>query len=769
MPVSPTYPGVYVQEVDSGSRTVSGVATSITAFIGRAPMGPANYPTMVYDYGEFQKAFGGRARDLPMTYAVEDFFNNGGSQALVVRVCAGAPLGTKSLLELKGDDPKYILKTKLTGPVSALVFMTAEASTKKPGTYTLTFRLGSATSKLVLARFEDIPPESVDMTLKRSSVVDVTYGGAPLEPDAMAKLLDAVVKTPAQFKGGSAPTTPTPTFRAGAGDNTLLIDTTTPGAWADDLELSLIKRRVTDPTTQIATDAFTLVADHPSFQSPYMHDFADWTDLANLDAETGVLKLNTAPKIAKGDIGKWIGKGIPLTRVPDGAGAAVAMQVYGPLVLMASSPGEWGNQIGVSFDKRNITDDVAVKYADYGIDDSTDFWNVNVYYPLKKNQTGAQIGPAETIGPVYLGTIDAPCRIDHKLAVESQFLAARAPVAPVSGRDIPLDNTLVGLTDPANADRRYGVLFDGEDGVSMSSDIIVGDENFRSGMFALEQADLFNILVIPPDPLLTGGDDDMISIYGQAAPYCARRRAILIADPLDKWSNAAKKSQFDRIVPTDFAINEITSRRSVFTYFPRVKKLDPARGNREEVFSASGIIAGIFAGTDVRRGVWKAPAGIEAGMNGVTNLEHRLTDMQNGVLNQVGVNVLRDFPIIGKVVWGSRTLAGADVLSDDYKYLPVRRLTNYVEESLYRGSKWAVFEPNTESLWAQLRLTIGSFMGDLARQGAFYDYFVRCDKSTTTQFDIDRGRVNVIVGMAPVKPAEFIILTIQQLAGQTAA
>jgi hypothetical protein len=184
MPVSPTYPGVYVQEVDSGSRTVSGVATSITAFIGRAPMGPENYPTMVYDYGEFQKAFGGRARDLPMTYAVEDFFNNGGSQALVVRVCAGAPLGTKSLFELKTDDPKYVLKTKLTGPVSGLVLMTAEASTKKPGTYTLTFRLGSATSKLVLARFEDIAPEAVDMTLKRSSVVDVTYAGAPLDPDA---------------------------------------------------------------------------------------------------------------------------------------------------------------------------------------------------------------------------------------------------------------------------------------------------------------------------------------------------------------------------------------------------------------------------------------------------------------------------------------------------------------------------------------------------------------------------------------------------------
>jgi hypothetical protein len=187
------------------------------------------------------------------------------------------------------------------------------------------------------------------------------------------------------------------------------------------------------------------------------------------------------------------------------------------------------------------------------------------------------------------------------------------------------------------------------------------------------------------------------------------------------------------------------------------------------VFAASGMIAGVFAATDVRRGVWKAPAGVEAGLNGVTALEYKLTDMQNGQLNQVGVNVLRDFPVIGKVVWGSRTLAGADALSDDYKYLPTRRLTNYIEESLYRATKFAVFEPNAEPLWATIRLSIGAFMADLARQGAFYDYYVRCDASTTNSNDINLGKCNVIVAFAPVKPAEFIILTIQQLALKPAA
>ena len=754
MPVSPTYPGVYIQEVDSGSRVVSGVATSITAFVGRTSQGPANTPLTVFDYGEFQKLFGGRTRDLPMTYAVEDFFGNGGSQAVIVRVCAGAPLGSPSSVDLKTDDPKYTLTTKLKGLISTLVFVNVTKDATS-GHYTITFTLGSATSKVVLATLPDLAPEGVDMALKGlSDVVGVSYGGGSLEAADATKMLDALVGKPAQFAGGvTGAGAKTPMFIAGD----LEIDAKIAGPWADDLDISLVPK---------GAGAFSLVVDHPDFMVPYELPLASWDDIKKVDAETGLLTVKTTPDATAHPLATFVKKGVPLTRVPDGSGASAAMRVYGPLVLTASSPGLWGNGIGVSFDKRNIGPEVALRFVDYGIPDASDFWNVNIYVPLKAGQTPS--GAAETIGPVYLGPIDAPCRIDHMLAAQSNFLRARAPIAAAGGKDLPLDPSQINKTDPKDTVHRIGVLFGGQDGDTLSSDIVVGSESKRTGIYALELTDLFNIMVIPPDPLL-GGDDDMTTIYGAAAQYCEKRRAVLIADPLDKWGVAAKKSQFDRIVPDDYNIGAITTRRSVFTYFPRVKKLDPEYGNREKVFSASGIIAGIFAATDVRRGVWKAPAGIEAGMNGVTNLEHKLTDMQNGILNQVGVNVLRDFPIIGKVVWGSRTLAGADALSDDYKYLPVRRLTNYIEESLFRASKFAVFEPNAEPLWSQLRLMIGTFMADLSRQGAFYDYFVRCDKSTTTQFDIDRGRVNVIVAFAPVKPAEFVILTIQQLAGQTAA
>jgi phage tail sheath protein FI len=179
-----------------------------------------------------------------------------------------------------------------------------------------------------------------------------------------------------------------------------------------------------------------------------------------------------------------------------------------------------------------------------------------------------------------------------------------------------------------------------------------------------------------------------------------------------------------------------------------------------------------MARTDGQRGVWKAPAGVDASVNGTAGLAYDLTDKQNGVLNQVGINCLRTFPVYGRVCWGARTLRGADQAADEYKYVPVRRTALFLEESLYRGLKWVVFEPNDEPLWAQIRLNVGAFLQSLFRQGAFQGttprqaYFVKCDSETTTQDDINKGIVNIVVGFAPLKPAEFVIVKLQQMAGQ---
>jgi hypothetical protein len=190
---------------------------------------------------------------------------------------------------------------------------------------------------------------------------------------------------------------------------------------------------------------------------------------------------------------------------------------------------------------------------------------------------------------------------------------------------------------------------------------------------------------------------------------------------------------------------------------------------------ASGTIAGLYARTDATRGVWKAPAGIEAALRNVPDLDYRLTDPENGQLNPLGFNCLRTFDVIGNVCWGARTLVGADQLASEWKYVPVRRIALFIEESLFRGTQWVVFEPNDEPLWAQIRLNVGAFMQNLFRQGAFQGttprqaYLVKCDAETTTQNDINLGVVNILVGFAPLKPAEFVIIRIQQLAGQVEA
>jgi hypothetical protein len=207
-------------------------------------------------------------------------------------------------------------------------------------------------------------------------------------------------------------------------------------------------------------------------------------------------------------------------------------------------------------------------------------------------------------------------------------------------------------------------------------------------------------------------------------------------------------------------------------FFPRLRLADALNNGQLRTFAPSGVVAGVYANTDATRGVWKAPAGIGATLNGVQNMTYQLSDQENGALNPLGLNCFRTFPLYGPVLWGARTLVGADAMTNQWKYVPVRRVALFLEESLYRGTKWVVFEPNDEPLWAAIRLNVGSFMDSLFKKGFFQGitadqaYFVKCDDETTTQADIDLGIVNILVGFAPLKPAEFVVIQIEQLTGQ---
>ena len=283
-------------------------------------------------------------------------------------------------------------------------------------------------------------------------------------------------------------------------------------------------------------------------------------------------------------------------------------------------------------------------------------------------------------------------------------------------------------------------------------------EDQTGGVYLLDRIDLFNLLCIPGVT-----DPATLSTLEQ---FCRDRRAFLIADCVQdaKFDDLGEHGP-DGSLTGDNAIN------AAF-YFPWIKAPDPLRENRPRDFPPCGFMAGLYARTDSNRGVWKAPAGTEASLTGVAGVTVPLTDKQNGVLNPLAVNCIRTFPIYGTVAWGARTLQGNDERGSEWKYVPVRRTALFLEESLYRASKWVVFEPNDEPLWAQIRLNVGAFMHNLFRQGAFQGktpreaYFVKCDKETTTQNDINLGIVNIVVGFAPLKPAEFVIIKLQQMAGQ---
>jgi uncharacterized protein len=268
------------------------------------------------------------------------------------------------------------------------------------------------------------------------------------------------------------------------------------------------------------------------------------------------------------------------------------------------------------------------------------------------------------------------------------------------------------------------------------------------GIHALHSVDIFNLLVIP-------GVMSSEALFA-AADYCRQRRAFLI---LDAPKNAQTPAQMQQAIPN----GGLPKTSYAAVYFPWINIRDPLNRGKLRLIPPSGSVCGLFARIDGSRGVWKSPAGKGANLIRVPGLAYNVTASENRALNALGVNCLRVFPT-GTVAWGARTLEGNS--TSDWKYIPVRRVALFIEESLYRGIQWAVFEPNAEPLWAQIRLNVGAFLQELFCEGAFQGsrrqdaYFVKCDATTTTQNDIDAGVVNVVVGFAPLKPAEFIILTI---------
>nr|WP_294510104.1 phage tail sheath C-terminal domain-containing protein [uncultured Rhodopila sp.] len=518
MPVLATYPGVYIQELPSGVRSIVGVSTSLTAFIGRALRGPLNTPTAVNSYADFNRIFGGLWATSALGYSVAQFFSNGGSQALIVRVYNG------------------------TG--------------------------GAATATLA--------------------------------------------------NGGTG----------------IVLAAANPGVWGSKL-----------------TAAVTAV-------SP---------------ASTTTFNL---------------------TLTDSGGAGGTTTETY---------------------------------------------FNLSV----------------DPASPKFVGQVLAQ---QSQLAVTTTTFSSSSLLAIPTAQSVPFTG--------------------GGDGSDIGDAQVSGSglASLHQGLWALDKAPIFNLLVIPPyaRPPSTATYDVGEATWNAAVGYAQSRRAFVIIDPPSSWTPSAAAADALSMETSVLGGSQYSSYAAI--YYPYLLAPDPLINNLLASFAPSGTLAGIYAYTDAQRGVWKAPAGIDATLSGAVGLTTSgattpvtVTDSDSAALNPLGVNCLRSFPVIGNVVWGARTMAGADALESQWKYIPIRRLANYIEQSLFQGTQWVVFEPNAEPLWAQIRLDVGAFMQTLFVQGAFQGttpsqaYFVNCDSTTTTQTDIENGIVNIVVGFAPLYPAEFVIISIQQI------
>ena len=661
-----SYPGVYIQEVPSGVRTIAPVSTSICAFVDYFREGPMNEAVEIDGKAGFDRTFGGLDSLSEASYAIEQFFSNGGTKAVVVRVASGAPAtasATVSQHPRAGSAQAAALRISALNAGTWGNNLRARVTHNADGTFNLAVAryLSADASAPVVAAEPPFLNLSMDPTSPRhvekvvndgSTMVRVTHI-TPTEPrlpasnGTLSKLITLDAAGMAALHTGN--------------NKALAVRVVTPGTDPD-------------PTVEhIATLDFAAVSSaNPPPTTP----------------KALRAKLEAAIQTAKDTNGATH----PLL-----AGATVQLietAIEGYRFLVEPNRGA-----------REFAPHLVLTVGNSGTSTAGDLLGF----------TGQ--GTSENVQDYLLGTA-------------GPVVSQAAGIAGANGT-VPDATALKGAP--------------GEP---------------PTGMYALTKVDLFNLLCMPRAAALSDAQAD--AVIGDALTFCEEHRAMLLID-IPASTNTVQEIK-------DWIDDNANYRhKNSVLYFPRIRVADPLDEFRLRSIGAAGTMAGIYARTDATRGVWKAPAGLEAKLRGVSELDLKLTDADNGSLNPLAVNALRVFPIHGQVAWGARTLDGADAIASEWKYINIRRTALMIEESLFRGTKWVVFEGNDEPTWAKVRQNVGAFMTSLFRQGAFQGstpdkaFYVKCDGETTTANDRNLGIVNIEVGFAPLKPAEFVVIKIQQI------
>jgi Bacteriophage tail sheath protein len=723
MPALTTYPGIYIEEISSGVRTITGVATSITAFIGRALRGPVNEPTVINNYGDFENLFGGLDADCPLSYAVQDFFNNGGAEGIIVRLYHSYSTDNTAREDALSEakEAANAVRDATTGPTAA-----DAANAAKTANDTIIADATSTEAALLAAQaVADAAQAEADRSVYGQRLAisgdpdggtfKLTFNGSETSDIQLTDLIQTESAAAEQALKDALEALPS----IGTGN------------------IRTVERGDTTPNYSFAVTFAEAVGSPGNVMTLTNNSL---TGGAGPTVSIGTLPdAGSVAATATAEAGSGNTNGPAVVAAADEVVPAIRARLIlsNDLIIEAATPGAWGDSLEITVDHDTKTDDD-------GNPDETLF-NLTITDPV-----GGNIEKIRNVS----GEPDAVRLVNRVLTNESSLVQVVG--TPPASR-------------PAEGDYEVDSAWEATDSEALGASDYLGSEDNKTGLYALEKADLFNLLCIPPDT--REGNTD-VTVYQGALTYCTGRRAMLLVDSPAEWAanpDTAAAKAIDGL--GDLGLNGPATRNAAL-FFPRIEKADLMRESQIDTFVPCGAIAGIFGRTDSSRGVWKAPAGIDAAIYGIAGLQATLTDAENGQLNPLGINCLRSKTLYGLIVWGARTLRGADSMADDYKYIPVRRTALYIEESLYRGTQWVVFEPNDEPLWAQIRLNVGAFMHTLFRQGAFQGttpkdaYLVKCDSETTTQDDINRGVVNILVGFAPLKPAEFVIIKIQQMAGE---
>jgi phage tail sheath protein FI len=816
MAVSPSYPGVYVQEVPSGVRTIVGVGTSTTLFVGRTKSGPMDSPQRLSTYTDFVRVFGEDNNISDMARYLRLFFMNGGSDAYVMRI---AKNDVASAVTLKNEAGVSVLTLTAKNPgkngdsIRAAVTYGGEFPETTFNLEIFRWEVDTAGNKQKIAREEWrnlsmdplLPTYAPTFLTQKSALVNATEVGAvaatngfslsgrPIEDDnlepSFVAVWDALL--------GDTPPTPTiqpkHSFQISVDGNPFVEVTLTASGTTNPPDIEALQGGT---PLQRRTSVAAMI--HSSIQSALAQKNIsiqpNTFTVQIVDGPTGATASNTRLiKITSGN-GKDIRIASSSKPNDDLAAAIMWGNANGGLEVGAHAarrPAPTGVTLppaqatlftgATAFGSQAQTAVTSIQLTE--LDPATGN-TVPVSIPVNLVTAGARMwvdaggyrGITEKLGLIRDAIKTYQTMFPSKFFWRAELWGYRLAILPQT----PDENALIPAATLVTGPTNFGASFArnvryyslGPNALAgQQGGGVPGDDGSSPDMADYDaaytiidsQVDLFNLLVLPPEHTSTA--TPLVNLWPAASAFCARRRAFLLMDPPDDWDSPQKASTgVDKLrigLVKDFSA----------LYFPRIQVVE---NGLTRTVGAAGAMAGVYARIDGSRGVWKAPAGTEADIRGVSGVDIRMSDLENGTINPVAVNGIRLFPD-GVVSWGARTMAGADAFASEYKYVPIRRLALFIEESLYRGLKWVVFEPNDEGLWAQIRLNAGAFMQDLFRKGAFQGtkpseaFFVKCDAETTTQNDRNLGIVNIWIGFAPLKPAEFVILYLQQMAGQLAA